>query len=366
MVAAACRPSRPASSRSPDVLERGPRRSGGRATSRGHSREVGARLDHDDPLRARGAPACVCWPFTERPAKSASARRPAARSSSTFASTAARSAPSAQTKNTSMPGVPGYGQAGVRRARSAAARSRRRSRRRASACRRAPRRARRSGRRRDQRRSRAALGPDELPGRARVVVEPADERRARARSGRRMRPGTAAPRRSARGRRRRASRRSSAPGAAPPEPPAASRRCCRARAAGSAPPAPASLRPRSPACSVEPRTQALEVRGPAGLRRRSSSARGGTRRRRGCRSKRVVELDHLRVDGRVVGADRLDVELPVLAKTALLRSAVPVDRLDRVELLRLRLAVEAVLEVRPARSAPSPRRAASASGRHGR
>ena len=45
------------------------------------------------PRRAR----LVCWPLTERPAKSVSAFTPAARSSATFASTAARSAPSAQT-----------------------------------------------------------------------------------------------------------------------------------------------------------------------------------------------------------------------------------------------------------------------------
>ena len=60
----------------------------------------------------------------------------------------------------------------------------------------------------------------------------------------------------------------------------------------------------------------------------------------------VVELDHLGVDGRVLGADRLDRELPVLAEPPALGSRVPVHRRDREELLRLRLAVEPVLEVR--------------------
>ena len=60
---------------------------------------------------------------------------------------------------------------------------------------------------------------------------------------------------------------------------------------------------------------------------------------------RRVELDDLGVDRRVVGADRLDRELPVLAVPALLRAVVPPHRADRVELLRLRLAVQAVLEV---------------------
>ena len=63
------------------------------------------------------------------------------------------------------------------------------------------------------------------------------------------------------------------------------------------------------------------------------------------REERVVELDHLRIERGVLGADRLDVQLPVLAEAALLRAPVAVDRLVRVELLRLRLAVQAVLEV---------------------
>ena len=59
----------------------------------------------------------------------------------------------------------------------------------------------------------------------------------------------------------------------------------------------------------------------------------------------VVELDQLRVDGGVGRADDLGAELPVLAVAAVLRPVVAVHRRDRVELHRLRLAVEAVLEV---------------------
>ena len=61
---------------------------------------------------------------------------------------------------------------------------------------------------------------------------------------------------------------------------------------------------------------------------------------------RVVEVDHLGVDGRIVRADRLQVELPVLAEAPLLRPSVAVDGLVRVQLHGLRLAVHAVLEVR--------------------
>ena len=103
---------------------------------------------------------------------------------------------------------------------------------------------------------------------------------------------------------------------------------------------------RSPACSSSHGPQALEVRGPAlGVADRVElePVLGDPEPA----EERVVQLDDLGVAGRVVGADRLDVELPVLAKPALLRSAVAVDRLDRVQLLRLRLAVQAVLEVRP-------------------
>ncbi len=47
----------------------------------------------------------------------------------------------------------------------------------------------------------------------------------------------------------------------------------------------------------------------------------------------------------VVAADRLHAQLPVLAVAALLRPVVAPHRADRVELLRLRLAVQAVLDV---------------------
>ena len=61
-----------------------------------------------------------------------------------------------------------------------------------------------------------------------------------------------------------------------------------------------------------------------------------------------VELNHLRVDRRVIGADRLDRELPVLAVAPALRPVVPPHRPDRVQLLRLGLALQAVLHVRSA------------------
>src|SRR5205807_8730874 len=51
---------------------------------------------------------------------------------------------------------------------------------------------------------------------------------------------------------------------------------------------------------------------------------------------------------RIVGPDRLDRELPVLAVAALLRALVAPHRSDRVQLLRLRLAVQTVLDVRAA------------------
>ena len=62
---------------------------------------------------------------------------------------------------------------------------------------------------------------------------------------------------------------------------------------------------------------------------------------------RVVELDDLGVDRGIVGSDRLDGELPVLAVAPAAGGAVAVHRPDRVELLRLRLAVQAVLDVGP-------------------
>ena len=63
---------------------------------------------------------------------------------------------------------------------------------------------------------------------------------------------------------------------------------------------------------------------------------------------RVVELDDLGVDRGIVGPDRLDGELPVLAVATAAGGAVAVHRRDRVELLRLRLPMQAVLDVRPA------------------
>ena len=61
-----------------------------------------------------------------------------------------------------------------------------------------------------------------------------------------------------------------------------------------------------------------------------------------------IELDHLRIDRGIIAPDRLDRELPVLAVPALLRTVVPPHRPDRVQLLRLRLPVQPVLEVRAA------------------
>ena len=92
----------------------------------------------------------------------------------------------------------------------------------------------------------------------------------------------------------------------------------------------------------EPRLQALEVGGPAlGVpdRVQLEPVLG----RAEPREQRVVELDHLGVERGILRPDRLDVELPVLAVAALLRTAVAVDRFVGVELLGLRLAVEAVL-----------------------
>jgi len=59
-----------------------------------------------------------------------------------------------------------------------------------------------------------------------------------------------------------------------------------------------------------------------------------------------VELDHLRVERRVVGAHSLDVQLPELAELSALRRGVPVHRPDQERLHRLRRAVEPVLDVR--------------------
>src|SRR5262249_60601124 len=61
-----------------------------------------------------------------------------------------------------------------------------------------------------------------------------------------------------------------------------------------------------------------------------------------------VELDPFGVDGGIVRPDCLDGELPVLAVAALLGTVVPPHLSDRVQLLGLRLAMEAVLYVRAA------------------
>ena len=58
-----------------------------------------------------------------------------------------------------------------------------------------------------------------------------------------------------------------------------------------------------------------------------------------------VELDQLGVEGGIVGADCLDRGLVVLAVAALLGRGVAIDRRDGVELLRLWLALQPVLEV---------------------
>ena len=61
----------------------------------------------------------------------------------------------------------------------------------------------------------------------------------------------------------------------------------------------------------------------------------------------VVEQDDLGVDRRVVRAERLDRELPVLPVAPAAGRPVAIHRGDRVELLRLWRAVQAVLDVRP-------------------
>src|SRR5436190_13217848 len=61
--------------------------------------------------------------------------------------------------------------------------------------------------------------------------------------------------------------------------------------------------------------------------------------------KLLVELDDLGVERGIVGADRLERELPVLAVATALWAPVAVHRRDREELHRLRLPVHAVLDV---------------------
>ena len=59
--------------------------------------------------------------------------------------------------------------------------------------------------------------------------------------------------------------------------------------------------------------------------------------------KLCVQLNDLGIDRRVVGTDRLDGKLPVLAVAPTLWPVVPPHRADRVELLRLGFTVQAVL-----------------------
>ena len=186
-------------------------------------------------------------------------------------------------------------------------------------------------------RLRSALGAEELPGRARVVVEPAYERRhelvpdaERVEVATHLREVLAA-----RFAERVADRRRLAQDLLHGR-----------RLRGDVVERAQRITRRLLACAVvevagvllEPGPQAFEVRGPAlGVADRVELETVLVDPEP--TEERVVQLDHLGVAGRVVRADRLDVELPVLAKAALLRSAVAVDRLERVELLRLRLAV---------------------------
>ena len=95
---------------------------------------------------------------------------------------------------------------------------------------------------------------------------------------------------------------------------------------------------------LEPGGQPLDVRGPAVAAADRVQLQPVGRDPEPA-EQRVVELDDLGVDRRIVRADRLDRELPVLAIAAAAGRAVPVHRPDRVELLRLRLAVQPVLDV---------------------
>ena len=200
------------------------------------------------------------------------------------------------------------------------------------------------------------LRADELEGRARVVVEPAHERRRRRRTGRRSASRWRAHRRrSARGSRRRATRRSSARRRAPRGRARSSRR---RRWSGLVARLWRASSSSTSACASSHAFEALDVRGPAvrvadrvqlqlplgdaeparGARRRTGSPR---RRSRGRRSRSPrARAASARGSGRGCGA------------------AVAVHRGDRVELHRLRLAVQAVLEVgaRDRRGALGPQR----------
>jgi hypothetical protein len=95
---------------------------------------------------------------------------------------------------------------------------------------------------------------------------------------------------------------------------------------------------------VEPRAQPLDVPGPA-VRVPDRVQLERVVRHFESAEDLVVELEHLGVDRGIGAADRLDAQLPVLAVAALLRPVVTPERPDRVELLRLRLAMEPVLDV---------------------
>ena len=96
---------------------------------------------------------------------------------------------------------------------------------------------------------------------------------------------------------------------------------------------------------VEPRRQRLDIRGTA-VRVADRVQLQDVVGHAETPEQLVVELEDLGVDGRIVAADRLDAELPVLAVAAFLRPVVTPEPPDRVQLLRLRLAVQAVLDVR--------------------
>ena len=95
---------------------------------------------------------------------------------------------------------------------------------------------------------------------------------------------------------------------------------------------------------VEPGVQALEVGG-AALAVADRVELEAVAGRAEPAQELVVELDDLGVERGIVGADRLDRELPVLAVAAALRAPVAVHRRDREELHRLRLSMQAVLDV---------------------
>jgi hypothetical protein len=190
---------------------------------------------------------------------------------------------------------------------------------------------------------RAFLRADELPGRARVVVEAADEGRHE------LVPDAIAVEQRADG--------GEVLAAVVAQPIADLRRLLEHRADGRRLGGEIVERAQRAACRLlarvvvevalvlgEPAAQLLEIRGAA----RSVADRvelEAVLADAEVPEQRVVEVDDLGVDRRVVGADRLDRQLPVLAEASPLRPAVAEHRPDRVELLRLRLAVEPVLEV---------------------